>query len=258
MLEYIRKFEPPSPKRSQVDDNSEGIVADHVETMSLNDRILKDAEATAQTMLDQARQSAELERSAAKKEIEQWWQARRAEDEAFQEEAKRRGFEQGYADGRAAGEQEAAQKSEEILGEARAIVEQAYAAKQALIAEAETFVVQLSCEIAEKIIAERIAEAPERSIQLFRRALSRRKETGSITLCVAPSQFAFINASREELRLSLDAQSELQIVPDASVDEGGCVVRSSFGSIDARVDTQLAAIREHLLRIAAQAAEEGI
>ncbi|MNV98055.1 flagellar assembly protein H [compost metagenome] len=55
----------------------------------------------------------------------------------------------------------------------------------------------------------------------------------------------------------LDAQAELQIVPDSSIKEGGCIVRSAFGSIDARVDTQLEAIREQLLKVASHSIEEG-
>jgi flagellar assembly protein FliH len=94
-------------------------------------------------------------------------------------------------------------------------------------------------------------------MKLFEKALMRRKEKGVIVLCVAPSQFAHVQAAKDELIVLLDSQAELQIIPDSSIKEGGCIVRSAYGSIDARVDTQLEAIREQLLRVAAHGAGEG-
>ena len=56
--------------------------------------------------------------------------------------------------------------------------------------------------------------------------------------------------------LAADSEAELQIVPDVTVDEGGCVVRTSFGSIDARIDTQLSELKAVLMEVATRA-EEG-
>lgn len=51
-------------------------------------------------------------------------------------------------------------------------------------------------------------------------------------------------------------KAELQILPDSTVKDMGCVIRSSFGSIDARIDTQLAEIKKSLVRIALDAEEQ--
>jgi flagellar assembly protein FliH len=37
------------------------------------------------------------------------------------------------------------------------------------------------------------------------------------------------------------------IVPDHSVQDQGCVIKTAFGSVDARVETQLTEIRQALL-----------
>lgn len=65
-----------------------------------------------------------------------------------------------------------------------------------------------------------------------------------------------MNAAREELSLAVDSQAELQILPDSTVKDQGCVIRSSFGSIDARIDTQLAEIKKELVRIALDTDEQ--
>jgi len=256
-LEIIQKIAPMQQNISSAESDGEGNQEIDVETQSIKERIIAEAERTAEEIVRQAKADAEEIRATAEKEAEAWWQSRREEDGATREEAHRQGFDEGYRDGEIqAGEQLAKQYEDKLL-EAQAIVKQAYETKERIITEGESFLVELSVSVAEKIVQQQLANAPEMSMKLFEKALARRKEQGVIVLCVAPPQFAFVQAAKDELALVLDAQAELQIVPDASIKEGGCVVRSAFGSIDARVDTQLEAIREQLLKVAAHRAEEG-
>ncbi|XID95129.1 flagellar assembly protein FliH [Paenibacillaceae bacterium WGS1546] len=256
-LEWIRKIAPVQQNISPSDEASEGNPEIDVETQSIRDRILADAEHTAEQILQQARQEAERIRAEAERAAEEWWRTRRDEDERIREEARGEGREEGYRAGAAEAEERLGQEWESRLQEARTIVLQAYEAKEAIVTEGETFLVELSCSIAEKILNQKLAEAPEWSMKLFEKALARRKEQGVIVLCVSPSQFAFVQAAKDELSFALDAQAELQIVPDPSIKDGGCIVRSAFGSIDARVDTQLETIREQLLKVASYRGEEG-
>jgi flagellar assembly protein FliH len=255
-LELTRKFVPARQNISGSGDTSEANAATDVETQTLKERILMDAEQTAQEILRHAREAAEEIRAAAQEEAEAWWQTRREQDAAAMEEARQSGHDEGYRAGAQQAEQRVRLEWEDRMQQSSDMVEQAYIAKERVIAEAETFLVELSCSVAEKLVSKKLADAPELAITLFTQALSRRKEQGVITLCVSPSQFAFVQAAKDELSLALDSQAVLQVVPDSGVGEGGCVVRSAFGTIDARIDTQLSAIREELLRVAAHAAEE--
>ena len=252
-LELIRRPAPVPPQNA----GAEGSGVPDDETRSMRERILREAEQTAQQILHEAREEAARIRADAEREIEEWWNARRAEDESVIQQAKDAGYAEGYQAGAAQAESDLKTQWEGRLKEAEKLIELAYQTKDKVIAEAEAFVVDLSCAIAEKLIAAELDKRPELAIRMFARALSRRQEQGVITLCVAPSQFEFVQAAKRELAMVLDSQAELKIVPDASVGEGGCIVRSAYGSIDARIDTQLSAIRAELARIAAQAAEEG-
>lgn len=256
-LELIRKSVPDPQKSSGADGDFEGNEGESVETQTWKDRLIRDAEQTAQEIVKQAQEEAAAIRAAAEQEAESWWAARRAEDDRVAEEAKQAGYEDGYRAGAGQAELDLRQAWESRLKEAEEIVRQAYIAKENVIAEAEAFVVDLSCAIAGKLAGARLEGESGLALRLFASALARRKEQGIITLCVAPSQFAFVTAAKDELSLALDAQAELQIVPDSTVGEGGCIVRSAFGSIDARIDTQLSAVRAELLRVASQTAEEG-
>ncbi|OBZ18385.1 flagellar assembly protein FliH [Bacillus sp. FJAT-27264] len=220
-------------------------------------QMLKDAKDFAEGQVRDASLEAESIVEAAKAEAEEWWQQRREQDEHLVEAVKSEAFQQGYQEGIQQAEEEMQRKLAEMMEEARAVLQEAYKARDVIIQEAEPFLVELSCDIAEKIVDKQLTLEPQFAMELIRKNLARKREQGLISLCVSPAQFAFVNAAREELALAVDSQAELQILPDSTVKDQGCVIRSSFGSIDARIDTQLAEIKKELVRIALDTEEHG-
>jgi flagellar assembly protein FliH len=220
-------------------------------------QMLKDAQEFAEGQVRSASQEAENIVESARTEAEEWWRLRREQDEHLVEAVKSEGFQQGYQEGLAHAEEEMSKRLAEMMEEARTVLQEAYRARDVIIQEAEPFLVELSCGIAEKIVDKQLTVEPQFTMDLIRKNLARKREQGLISLCVSPAQFAFVNAAREELSLAVDSQAELQILPDSTVKDLGCVIRSSFGSIDARVDTQLAEIKKELLRIALDIGEHG-
>ncbi|MFD3268836.1 FliH/SctL family protein [Paenibacillus dendritiformis] len=222
----------------------------------LRQSILDDAQSFAEEHLRQATEEAERMKEEAQSQIEAWWEERRQQDEQLIESTRSESYETGYREGMERAEQEIKDAYERKIAEAEAVLRQAYQAKEQLIQEAEPFVVSLSCTVAEKIIQKQLTVEPEIVLELARKTLSRKRESGTITLCVSPEQFAYVHAAREELSLAVDSQAELQIIPDSSVNDGGCVVRSALGSIDARIDTQLTEIKKALMQVAMQHEEQ--
>lgn len=220
-------------------------------------RMLEDAKEFAEEQVRAASMEAEQLLLDAKMQIENWWNERRQQDEHLIEAIKSEGYSQGFEEGKAQAEIMLQSKIEEMMNEAASVLQQAYTEKGRIIQEAEPFLVDLSCAIAEKVIDKQLDLEPEYTIELIKKSLSRKREQGVLTLCVAPSYFSFIQAAREELSLVIDSQAELQIIPDATVRDRGCVIRSSFGSVDARIDTQLTEIKKELQRISLQTEERG-
>lgn len=247
-LEFIRKTTPQTHPHAAVHEPDE-------QTRMLKEQILRDAEAEAEERIRQANERAAEALRSAEQQIEQWWEERRARDLETTEAARSAGFDQGYAEGRAHAEEEVRQEWSGKLAEAKALLENAYRMKEQIIQEAEPFLVELSTAIAAKIIGRELESSPELVIELIRKSLLRRREQGVVTLCVAPDQFAFVQAARDELELAVDSQAELQIVPDPTVTDHGCIIRTSLGSIDARIDTQLEEVKQALLQAAAESGE---
>lgn len=227
------------------------------QTVLMKEQMLTDAREFAERQVREAAEEAERLLQNAQDMISSWWEERREQDEHLIEAVKAQAFQEGFEEGRERAEQEMQQRIHDMMTEAQLVLSQAYEAKDQIIQEAEPFLVDLSCGIAEKVIDKELGEQPELVMSLIKKTLSRKREQGVITLCVSPAQFDFIHTAREELVLSIDSQAELQILPDATVRDRGCVIRSSFGSVDARIDTQLTELKKELLRLALHDEERG-
>lgn len=260
-LNLAKTYEAAEEQRSDDDMatvQEEVISAQDAAAEEARRQMLADAKEFAESQVKAASDEAEQLLAEARQQIEAWWSERREQDEHLVEAVKSEAFNEGFEEGRVQAEQTLKIKIDEMMSEASAVLQQAYIEKERIIQEAEPFLVELSCAIAEKIIDRQLELKPEYSVELIKKSLSRKREQGVLTLCVSPSQFAFVQAAREELSLVIDSQAELQILPDASVQDRGCVIRSSFGSVDARIDTQLSEIKKELLRISRQTEERGM
>lgn len=219
-------------------------------------KLLLEAEKKAQTLLETAQQESAQLKAAAQQEINEWWAERREQDKQLAEQAKQEGYELGIHEGEQKASQLMEEKYGQLLEEAQLFLEEAYRKKEEIIQSSEPFLLSMSVEIAKKIIHRQLSLEPEWMVSNIQKVLTKRREHGLITLCVSPKYFNFIEDFKAELTLILDSQAELQIIPDQRIVDEGCIVRSSFGSIDARVDTQLTEIKKALLQLSAES-EDG-
>ena len=226
------------------------------ETIKLKEKILEDAKIFAANRIQDAAVECEKMFVDAQSQIELWWLEKRNEDEQIKAEVAQNAYDEAYQQGMIASQTEMEQLWSKNINEAASILADAYKTREQIIQESEPYIVDLTCSIAEKIIGKQLELKQELILEMIHRSLSRRREQGEITLCVSPANLNFVQAGREELISAIDSQAELLIIPDISVKDDGCVIRSKFGSIDARVDTQLSEIKRELLVIAHQTVQE--
>ncbi|USG67925.1 flagellar assembly protein FliH [Brevibacillus ruminantium] len=212
--------------------------------------ILQDAEETAQRLLREAMEQTEKMRQEALTEMDEWWENKRHEAAALFSQTEEEARKQGFLAGHQAGKQEAWEEEREKVEEAGKLLNFAHQEKERIIAEAEPFLVELSIDIAKKILGAELVTSPESVLEIVKDTLRRSRVHGEISVCVHQRHFNFVQEHRAQLLAILDGQAELSIYPDHSVDEGGCIIRTPLGSVDARIDTQLTEIRQALLEIA--------
>ncbi|MCL6458374.1 MAG: flagellar assembly protein FliH [Gorillibacterium sp.] len=246
-LEHLLKRNQPILKGS--DHNEDALLQQASELQrlhSLRDQILQDAEEFAEGHIRQSQKEADGMKAAAEAEIATWWNKQRQADEEETTRAREDGYQIGYKEGAVKADEDVRSEYTAMIVEASTVLEHAYLVKEEIIREAEPFLIEISTGIAEKIISHQLSIEPDWIVQIARGILARKREKGLVTLCVAPKHFAYFQDARNELQLVIDSQAELQILPDASVTDHGCVMRTEFGSVDARIDTQLKEIKQAL------------
>lgn len=106
---------------------------------------------------------------------------------------------------------------------------------------------EISVDIAKKIIKKELQEDPSiilENISEVLRGLS--KEESKITLKVNPLQVSLLKMEIPSLISDMGLDAKVMIVPDDTIMEGGCVVTTVNGVIDATIETQLSVISEAL------------
>lgn len=144
------------------------------------------------------------------------------------EEERKRGFEQGHQEGLAA-------LTERLI--------QAEADRNRVLTEAEPQIVRMVAEIAEKVIGREIQEGAV--VDIVRKAVS--QSVGQrITVHVHPADRSVLEEKEKELLEVVDKSQTITVKEDEAVSAGGCIVETELGTVDARLETQMAAIRKAL------------
>lgn len=211
--------------------------------------ILQEAKEQAQSIIDAAMAKAKEIETASKEKINQWWEKNHKQLEIMSSEAKEHGFQEGYAAGKEKAISQVRLEYQEKLIQVRELLEQAYAEKEAIISEAEPFLLELSTVIATQIIKQELEEYPDKFVELIKQHILRFKEKEHITICVNPDDYPFIQSQRAHLVSVVNGETEIKIIPDHSVTAKGCMIRTAYGSIDARIDTQMEEIKKAILEM---------
>jgi flagellar assembly protein FliH len=146
----------------------------------------------------------------------------------------REAFSQGYAQGERAGAEAAAARAEAVLQRLAQTIEELGTLRIALIRKTERQVVQLALAMAKRIVHREITLDRELLTTMARVALDRLGTSTTTTIRLHPEDFAATTGLRKA-----DESGHVQVVPDAAVRRGGCLIQSDFGLIDVGVDAQI-------------------
>lgn len=136
---------------------------------------------------------------------------------------------------------------EEGLAEVAALLQGARARAERELASSKETAIALARRMAERIVGRAIELAPDLMNQIVTEALaSSRARSGKIVLRVHPGDLAGIEAARPQWAAAVATAVDVSLVPDPTVEHGGCVVDTPAGRVDARLQTQLDALERAL------------
>ena len=121
---------------------------------------------------------------------------------------------------------------------------------RAAVEDARPQLVQLALRVAEKILRRRLEEQPDEVVPMVEEALeaARGYRGGHLVVRVNPLDVPALEGFRRRLLDRDQRWQSLEVVAEEGMARGGCRIDTDFGTIDASVETQIAAIEQLLLR----------
>ncbi len=200
--------------------------------------------------LDALRAEADAVLTQARAEAAEMLEDAGVQAEALREAAWQEGHHQGKTEAQAAVEAELRAawdaRRDALRAELENIVAEIGATRQALWARQESEMVALSLDIARQVVKTEVTQNPEVVRALIANALRRLTDKDNVRVRVSLADAPRIKEARQDLMEMVDGLRHLEIVDDRRVGEGGCVIETNAGTIDAKIETQLAEVARAL------------
>lgn len=130
----------------------------------------------------------------------------------------------------------------ELLGDLLAIKEE----RAQILSTVESEILRLSVKLAEKIIGREVRHDESARVEIVLNALRQARQQEMLTVRVSANDLPLLEQIREKIDRAGRAQY-VDFVADQAVLQGGCIIESQSGTIDARLETQLRILESALL-----------
>ncbi len=195
--------------------------------------IIQQAQTQAQTIVEQAKNSAEQEALAVADLIKE-----EATKTGYQE-----GFEKGYQDGLDKINVEMAEKVYLF----NSFVESAFDVKKRIIKSLHLDIINLVSEISRKICQKQLEMDDEVLSNIIKAAIALLKEKETVTIIVNPVMREAVSQIAEQIKSQNSLISNIKIVENVSLSADGTIVEGLSGRIDSRISSQIDEILQKLL-----------
>lgn len=108
-------------------------------------------------------------------------------------------------------------------------------------------ILEISVDIARKIVKKEIEQDPQIVLESILDVLKTiSKEESRIGIKVNPSQSTLVKENIPDMVNSIGIEAKINVIPDDSIETGSCILYTHNGVVDATIETQLEIIKEAL------------
>jgi len=161
-----------------------------------------------------------------------------------------RGSDEDYAKGYSEGEQKARDDAiasvEERAKLLDGLLRELEVIKRKILTDAQEDVVKLAMVIASKII-HREVKGSETVVDTVREAIDMASDKHSIRIKLNPADIPIVDSHKGKFLETIKSLERIELIEDEEIIRGGCIVETTEGSVDARLDRQMEEIRKMLL-----------
>jgi len=119
--------------------------------------------------------------------------------------------------------------------------------RRELLSELQPYVVRIAVEVGRRIVRRELRSDPGMVTRIAQAALEQVGMAANVRVRVHPLDARILEDSMMQIVAAPDEAAAIEIVPDTSVEQGGCVVESDRGIVDARLRTQFEEMQTRLL-----------
>jgi len=217
------------------------------------ERIKNEAEETAFKLMQKSNVDVRKAKEEAEVEAGRIVAEARVEAERIHEEAKRQAEEvlaeakkNAYGEGREQGFKEGEEEVARLVERLHAMLNAASDKRQELLNNTEKQIIDLVLLISHKVVKV-ISESEKKVvIENVKQALDKVKGETEITIKVNTQDLALTTRNKKQFIIAVESLKGVTVEEDSRIKPGGCIIETSFGDIDARIQTQLDIIEERI------------
>jgi len=168
------------------------------------------------------------------------------------DEIKKLAFEEGFNKGMAEGVEIGRKEAEPVISNFLGNIGEVTRFKQKILNSCETDVVELVVAAAQKIVQKEISLDKEIAASVIRNALKSLTDRKDISVRINPLDYDIIHERKSEYFGDIDGLRDVTFVEDDLVSQGGCMIESRFGEVDARIEKQMEALEQGLKNVVSE------
>ncbi|OHD11079.1 MAG: hypothetical protein A2086_03550 [Spirochaetes bacterium GWD1_27_9] len=178
-------------------------------------------------------------------------EARNIESEIKDKEAKilndarKRGYHDGWEEGYKNGADEVKRLAERV----QIILNSTIEKRNEIFVETEQQIINLVLLVSKKVI--KVISENQKNVVINNvvQALRKLKSRGDVAIRVNLSDLELTSQHKKDFVEMVEGVKSIKILEDSTVDRGGCIIETDFGSIDARISSQLHEIEERIIEL---------
>lgn len=208
--------------------------------------IIKEAEKTAFEEVKRQTDEANVKLQSAKDEAERLLEEAKKnadnillETENNKKAIEAKGFNEGFSSGREDGFKEGKDEVNRLIDRLHTIVEKTMEKRQEILSETEQQIVDLVLLMSRKVV--KVISETQKNVVSSNviQALKKVKGRGDVTIRVNMLDVELTTEHIKDFIARCEGVKNITVVEDVGVDKGGCIIETDFGSIDARISSQL-------------------
>lgn len=157
----------------------------------------------------------------------------------IQEDAYQKAYELGLEEGREYAIQMAAKSINDRISDLGYLVSELTQLKTQLTAQNESHLIKLTFYLAKKIAMKEIESNPDYIKDIIKQTIQLSQADEQITLHIPATQYDFLKEAQKSSEQENEFLKKVSIQPHEDMTVGGCVIKTNYGEVDARIEERV-------------------